>query len=76
MEKYNIACNATHDACNDTGHAGTENKSKTRRLTSHITNTTELRTIRKLGYKRYPSTYLPTFCESHFELHAQYTVTY
>jgi hypothetical protein len=66
MDKYDIACNVTHDTCNDTRHTGTENKSKTRRLTNHITNITEIRTTRKLGY---------TFCESHFELHAQYTVT-
>jgi len=29
MDKYNIECNATHDTCNDTGHTGRENKSKT-----------------------------------------------
>jgi len=48
MDKYNTDCNVTHDTCNDTGHTGRENKSKTRRLTNHITSITETRTIRKL----------------------------
>jgi len=48
MDKYNNQCNVTHDTCNDTGHKGRENKSKSRRLANHITNITETRTIRKL----------------------------
>jgi len=48
MDKYNIACNVTQDTCNDTGHTVRENKSKPRRLTNHLTNIIETRTIRKL----------------------------
>jgi hypothetical protein len=64
MDKYNIACNITHDTCNDTGHKGRENKSDSKtdepynQYCRKKKNPEASKLEDRIGYKRYLSTYL------------------